>query len=55
MAYVLDYHPRFRWEGFLMFGLLPVALVWGVTWVAAGFRSESKTGRNVLALRLEAH
>lgn len=37
-AYLTDTRP-FMWDGFLMFGIAPVALVWGIAWVVAGFRS----------------
>jgi hypothetical protein len=35
-ASVLD--PVFRWEFLLAIGVAPVALLWGVVWVVAGFR-----------------
>jgi hypothetical protein len=31
--------PFFNWTFFWIAGVAPVALIWGVAWVAAGFRS----------------
>jgi hypothetical protein len=30
----------FDWEVFLGFGVFPVAFIWGVVWVVAGFRQK---------------
>ena len=37
LAYRAD--SVFKWFGFLALGVAPVALVWAVVWVVAGFRS----------------
>lgn len=38
-----DTYAYFRWDGFFMFGVLPVALVWGVAWVVAGFLTKPRS------------
>jgi hypothetical protein len=32
--------PEFKWEFFVVVGIVPVALIWGIRWVVAGFRSK---------------
>jgi hypothetical protein len=36
LAYMFD--PVFRWDGFFLFGVAPVAVIGGAWWVINGFR-----------------
>jgi len=42
IGFVAGSDPEFKWVFFLLIGVFPVALIWGVVWVVVGFRQKKE-------------